>query len=407
MHRTFAGSLRAARSLKPVLIFALAVVTALVGVASAQARHMHHKHQHHKHHRGRAHAQSHGRDTSPPTAPTNLAARAGDQKVTLTWTASTDDNHVRAYRIYRNGALAGIAAGDTTIYTDAPVANGAPYTYAVKAYDPARNLSPASNAVTVTPGAKTPSGTTGSAPSGAISGGGLDPSAQTMPVGNIPGWTQIWADNFPYNVSLGNFPGGTNGKWKAYPDGWPDTSKNGQYNCTKVCSVHDGVLDMWIHSENGTHYVAVPYPNVPSGITYGRYAVRFTSDPLPGYKTAWLLWPDSDVWPRDGEVDFPEGGLDGSICAFMHRQDATSGSDQDAFCTQTHYQGWHTAVTEWTPNSIKFYLDGNVIGTSTSRVPNTPMHWVLQTETNIGGPAPDNSVQGHVYVDWAAVYRPA
>jgi beta-glucanase (GH16 family) len=64
-------------------------------------------------------------------------------------------------------------------------------------------------------------------------------------------------------------------------------------------------------------------------------------------------------------------------------------------------------VTEWTPSYVKFYLDGALLGTSTSRIPNTPMHWVLQTETQVSSTAPDNATQGHVYVDWAAVYRPA
>jgi hypothetical protein len=44
---------------------------------------------------------------------------------------------------------------------------------------------------------------------------------------------------------------------------------------------------------------------------------------------------------------------------------------------------------------------------TTDRVPNTPMHWVLQTETSLDGVAPADSTQGHVYVDWATVYAPA
>jgi hypothetical protein len=34
--------------------------------------------------------------------------------------------------------------------------------------------------------------------------------------------------------------------------------------------------------------------------------VRFKTDSMHGYKGAWLLWPASEVWPRDGEIDFPE-----------------------------------------------------------------------------------------------------
>jgi hypothetical protein len=385
MQRHMPGARRAARMSKLLVSAALAALCVLVAVTSAQAARK-------------------VKDRTPPTAPANLAATGGDQKVDSHWSASTDNVGVKGYRIYRNGILVSSVSGSTLSFTDAPVTNGVSITYTVKAYDQMGNLSPASNAVTVTP----TSSTTTPPPTDPPPPSGVDSSGQAMPTGNIAGWTQIWADNFPYNVSLGNFPAGTNGKWSAYPDGWHDTSGNGTYNCTKVCSVHDGMLDMFIHSENGTHYVAVPYPKLsPWGMTYGRYAVRFTADPLPRYKTAWLLWPDSNTWPRDGEIDFPEGNLDSNICAFMHHQGATSGGDQDAFCSQTRYTGWHTAVTEWTPSSVKFYLDGALLGTSTSRIPNTPMHWVLQTETQVSSTAPDNATQGHVYVDWAAVYRPA
>ena len=161
------------------------------------------------------------------------------------------------------------------------------------------------------------------------------------------------------------------------------------------------------HSENGKHYVAVPYPNVARGQTYGRYAVRFRADAIRGYKTAFLLWPDSNVWPRDGEIDFPEGDLTGNIFAAMHRQGATVGWDQDVFNSQATYPPWHTAVIEWTPGAVRFILDGKVLGVSTERIPNTPMHWVLQTETAVSNKPPSNKAAGHVQIDWAALYARA
>jgi len=161
-------------------------------------------------------------------------------------------------------------------------------------------------------------------------------------------------------------------------------------------------------------YVAVPYPKLPApyasaknGHLYMRTAVRFKSDAIHCYKTAWLYWPDSGNWPTDGEIDFPEGDLDSTISGFVHHEGGTSGSDQDAFRTSATYTSWHTAVTEWTSSYVKFYLDGNLIGTSTSRLPNTSMHWVLQTETSLSGCVPTNTAQGHVSVDWATVYVPA
>lgn len=234
-----------------------------------------------------------------------------------------------------------------------------------------------------------------------------------MPVGDIPGWHQIFADDFRTDVPTGSFPGSVYGdKWTVYPDGWKDTTGNGQYYPSKVLSVTNGVLNMHIHTENGIHMVAAPEPKLPgvaagNGQLYGRYTVRFRSDAIPGYKTAWLLWPDSGMWPRDGEIDFPEGNLNNTISGFMHHQNGTWGGDQDAYSTTVTYMAWHTATIEWSPNALTFILDGQTIGTSTSYVPSTPMHWVLQTETQLSGGAPSDSAAGDVQIAWVAVYAPA
>ncbi len=239
------------------------------------------------------------------------------------------------------------------------------------------------------------------------------PSGEPMPVGDLPGWRQIFADDFTTNVPLGQFPAAVSDRWGAYQDGWKDTTGHGTYMPSKVLSVSGGLLNFTIHTEGGVHMVSAPYPRIngPSskgfGQLYGRYAVRFRADPLRLYKTAWLLWPDSEKWPGDGEIDFPEGDLDGQISAFMHRKGATSGSDQDEYRTDATYPTWHTAVIEWRPSSLTFILDGRVIGHSTNRVPDTPMHWVLQTETALTDESPDDTTAGNVQVDWVAVYQPA
>jgi hypothetical protein len=260
-----------------------------------------------------------------------------------------------------------------------------------------------------------------------------DPSGQPMPVGSVTGWHQVFEDNFTTNVPLGGFSGCTwhtdlmhsncsglppavAAKWWAYPDGWPDTTHNGEYAPSRVLSIHNGLLDFNIHSVNGTPLVAVPEPKIPGGVAgggllYGAYAIRFRADTLPGYKTAWLLWPDAydnsaATWPSDGEIDFPEGNLNSNISAFMHRMGASSGSQQDAYSTTATYDTWHTAVVEWTPSMVRFILDGHVIGTSTAHIPSTPMHWVLQTETATDGTVPAAGTAGHVLVAWVAVYTP-
>ena len=69
------------------------------------------------------------------------------------------------------------------------------------------------------------------------------------------------------------------------------------------------------------------------------------------------------------------------------------------------YGGWHTATTEWTPGLVRFFLDHRLVGATRSRVPSTPMHWVLQTETRLSGGAPPASAAGDVLVDWVTAYR--
>jgi hypothetical protein len=228
---------------------------------------------------------------------------------------------------------------------------------------------------------------------------------------DLPGWLLIFDDNFDKNVPLGSFPDALKNTWSAYPAGWKDTSKSGTYDAHKTVSIANGILNIRLHTENGVHYVAALQPKLPDtpkpwGQLYGRYAIRFRADPLPGYHISWLLWPDSGTWPHDGEIDFPEADLTGTISAFMHRMGAVTGQDQDAYTTSAQLGSWHTAVIEWGPAQCRFILDGKVIGTSRSRIPSRPMHWVIQTETAAlsGESPPQDDVSGDVQIDWVAAW---
>jgi hypothetical protein len=122
-------------------------------------------------------------------------------------------------------------------------------------------------------------------------------------------------------------------------------------------------------------------------------------------RTAWLLWPDGPNggdW-TNGEIDFPEGNLNGTIQAFMHHHRGNPQA-QEAYSTNVTYNAWHTAVIEWTPTNVRFILDGVTIGndTLTQYLPNTPMHWVLQTETTQSGPT--NAAVGNVQIDWVSIW---
>lgn len=242
---------------------------------------------------------------------------------------------------------------------------------------------------------------------------------QNLPAGDLPGWKQIFAEDFTKgDVPLGGFPGPLyQADWSAgYKDGTPDTAgqasggKSGYYP-SKVLSVHNGMLDWFLHSENGVFMGAAPAPKIPNASTapprsnsllYGRVSVRFKADSLAGFKTAWLFWPDSGVWPRDGEIDFPEGDLADIVYGAAHWANPDP-SAADKFDSTSPFTSWHVATTEWSPGRVEFILDGQSLGVSTTMVPATPMHYILQTEACLPKcPAPET--QGHVYLDWIAVW---
>jgi len=95
-------------------------------------------------------------DTTAPSTPSGLGATAGSAtQVNLIWNASTDNVGVTGYKIYRNGTE--IQSSTATSFTDSTVVGGTSYSYTVKAYDAAGNLSSASNTATV----NTPQATSG------------------------------------------------------------------------------------------------------------------------------------------------------------------------------------------------------------------------------------------------------
>ena len=97
-------------------------------------------------------------DTTPPAAPTGLAATAGDAQVGLSWNANSEGD-LDGYNVYRatssggpftklNGSLV-----TTTSYNDSGLTNGTTYYYVVTAFDTSANESQTSAEVSATPAA--------------------------------------------------------------------------------------------------------------------------------------------------------------------------------------------------------------------------------------------------------------
>ncbi len=220
-----------------------------------------------------------------------------------------------------------------------------------------------------------------------------------MPVGNLAGWKQTFAEDFTHTAAAGRFPSTYGKKWATY-HGFRDTSKAGMYD-NNVLSVHDGVLDEKLQRSAGVTRVAALAPVLQkawTGQVYGRFSVRFKADRLAGFKIAFLLWPDSNVWSH-GEVDFPEATLTQTMAGYNHCPGKPTVN-----CTYTDtgvgFGEYHTLTIDWKPNYLGFSIDGRTVKTATKNIPNRPMHWVLQTEAT-GAPV---TSAGHLLIDWATVY---
>lgn len=226
--------------------------------------------------------------------------------------------------------------------------------------------------------------------------------AGAAPIGDLNGWHEVFADDF--TTAEPNWPGVYAGRWSEY-HGVRDTTGHGDYTAKSI-SVHNGLLDLHLHTVNGRPQVAAPYP-LPQGpgglrgLKYGRFVVRFRSDNLYGYKTAWLLWPDDNNC-QHGEIDWPEGELSGVMWGYVHKVNNHPVNALWVKSSQT-YTSWHTAVVQWVPSGVSFFLDGKRVAT-TSESPSVAMHWVLQTETETNGHVPSASEDGHVLIDWVALY---
>ncbi|MBA3877544.1 MAG: hypothetical protein C0498_11555, partial [Anaerolinea sp.] len=92
-----------------------------------------------------------GPDTAAPSVPTGVTATANAyNRVTVSWTASTDNVGVSRYAIYRGVSLLASVNGTTTSFTDWSVAPSTAYSYTVRAIDAAGNASAASSAASAT-----------------------------------------------------------------------------------------------------------------------------------------------------------------------------------------------------------------------------------------------------------------
>jgi hypothetical protein len=237
-------------------------------------------------------------------------------------------------------------------------------------------------------------------------------------------------DDFSTTVAEGNFINNAaySSKFGAYGSNFYMTNQSApsgdHYDGGSQMSVANSELILR-GSTNGSGQTTWCAPTLKCGpggseyFTYGRLAFRFrVLDNTPGYKIAWMLWPQNSDngtqnWPAGGEHDFIEGSMSGGIEANHHWYLATAGSQQDHWAAGKNFgTGYHTIVTEWTPSYVMVQLDGvefgrrdaSTSGGGTSRIVPNPMRTVLQCEVNLGGTQPALNSQCRIALDKVAFW---
>jgi hypothetical protein len=218
------------------------------------------------------------------------------------------------------------------------------------------------------------------------------------------GWTRTFGEDFTTPAASGAFMKTYGDRFVAY-DGFNDTSGVGMYRQSAM-SVADGTLDMHMHTDaSGQPTGAAFIPLVDGrwgGQTSGRYDIRLRADPVKGYGLAGLLWSDTNTWD-DGEIDFPEGALDGNVTLSNHCP-----GNPSANCLHrdlgTTFSAWHTYSIEWTPTKLNFLVDGVSVSSTTQNIPRKPLHLVLQAAT-MSPQKPPKDAAGDVQVAWVSISR--
>jgi fibronectin type 3 domain-containing protein len=182
-------------------------------------------------------------DTTPPAAPTGLAATAGDATVSLDWDDNSEPD-LAGYDVYRsttsgsgysrlNGPLVG-----SSDYTDNSVSNGTTYYYVVTAVDTSSNESGYSNEDSATPAdttAPTPNPATFASPPSADSDTAISMTATT---GSDPSGPV----EYLFTETSGN-PGGTSSAWQTSAS-YTDSGLNASTQYTYTVTMRDSLANI-------------------------------------------------------------------------------------------------------------------------------------------------------------------
>jgi hypothetical protein len=144
--------------------------------------------------------------------------------------------------------------------------------------------------------------------------------------------------------------------------------------------------------------------------TYGRWEVRARVDRGNGYAPAILLWPASNRWPEEGEIDLAEIPL-GDRAESHTTVHWGADNSQVGSSVRGDFTRWHTFAVEWLPDRITAFVDGREVFDvrDPAAIPRTPMNLAIQHDVGpfdwIPGRDADTPAEVSLRVDWVRVFR--
>lgn len=325
--------------------------------------------------------------TQPPSAPGSpTLVTATASSISFDWSPSSAGAGISFYTIYRDGIAMGTVGATVTQYTDATVSAGSSYMYTVTATDLIGNISPVSSTLTATTLQAPP-------PTPALAGQ----------------WNLTFNDNFN-SIDPNTW---TNGEY--YWDGNAGTQAT---FVPSAATTSNGILSLTATRQattanNGT---TMPYSSgllttdgiqgeTPVGFDFTYGYVETRAEMAPGYGTWSAFWMLPVSHQDDYEIDLFEnlGKNPTTFQGFDHDWPnfGTSAIKQMPFDLTS---GYHTYGLDWEPNSVTWYVDGQVVKTYTNKyiVPSQAMYFIMNLD--MGGWAGDVNSSSPQTTSWNTDY---
>jgi hypothetical protein len=263
--------------------------------------------------------------------------------------------------------------------------------------------------------------------------GSVNPSGE--PPATPAGTHEIFYDDFGYATQADDdgrlFDSGVQ-KWWGYEKGTPTTGNGGSPPCGPAGIYDPGTA---VPNGGGVHVVSTDgqfmnvrgFADAPNGCDskrhthtaaqvpniadwkFGEAWMRVKADLSPGYATATLMWPGSDVW-NDGEIDWAEDnhdGADGPWRAFNHCPGAHPENNCASGTGPADMTTFHTVHLKWDATHVTVDWDGVQIMDDVGHSPQVVMHAVLQDEGCSDGFCPSATGAGATWTyDWMKIVQP-